>query len=100
MREEDGRNEVLRPTEVFSQHPHRASRGRITLSPHPLPPSGPIPVRSFPKAILASLTADDNLQPDIHTLYIFLTICTPCLQSRQTLYMVVILASIIIRYHM
>ena len=23
--------------------------------------------RSFPKAILASLTADDNLQPDIHT---------------------------------
>jgi len=62
---------------VFSQHPHRAPRGRITLSPQPSPPSITIPVRSFPKAILASLIAD--LQPDIHTLYIFLTIYTLCL---------------------
>jgi len=33
------------------------------------PPPVPIPVRSFPKAILASLIADDNLQP--YTQYIY-----------------------------
>jgi len=36
-----------------------------------------IPVRSFPKAIVSSLIADDNLQTDIHTIYVFVTIYTP-----------------------
>jgi len=46
------------------------------------------------------LIADDNIQPDIHTLYIFFNnLYSMFIESLKKLYMLVISASIIIRYH-
>jgi len=57
----------LRPTEECSHSTHTGHRVDASHFHHNPPIS--IPVKSFPKAILASLIADDNLQPYIHYIY-------------------------------
>ena len=69
---------------VFSQHPHRALRGRITLSLPP--PSVTIPVRSFWKL---SCLPNKLRQPTAwhtHSIY-FWKICTLYLSSGKPIFM-------------